>query len=164
MKTPLALFVFSLGITYCFAAGPPTAGRGPESKIFDVRVFGAKGDGTSLDTKAIQEALDACGQAGGGVVKFPAGTYLSQPLTIRTETTVQLEAGATLLASTNQSNFMKVPGDWLQVKSGSAFIPFISGKGLTDVTFAGQGAIDGNGNKPKKRARKGRGTPCPARI
>ncbi|HMD53617.1 MAG TPA: glycosyl hydrolase family 28-related protein, partial [Phycisphaerae bacterium] len=78
---------------------------------FDVREFGAKGDGKTLDTAAIQKALDECGNAGGGTVRFPAGTYLSQPLLLRTKTTVLLEAGATLLATANQSDFMKVPGD-----------------------------------------------------
>ena len=111
---------------------------------FDVRTFGAAGDGKVMDTVTIQKALDAC-KPSGGTVKFPAGTYLSQPLTIYSKTTLQLEAGATLLASTNQMDFMKVPGDWLTAKSGGDFIPFISGKDLTDVTFTGGGVIDGNG-------------------
>jgi polygalacturonase len=110
-----------------------------------VRDFGANGNGTTLDTKAIQEALDACGQAGGGTVLFPAGTYLSQPLALRTKTTVLIEAGAMLLATTNQSDFMKTPGDWLKAGSSGDFIPFIGGKKLTDITITGSGTIDGNG-------------------
>ncbi|MGB8367752.1 MAG: glycosyl hydrolase family 28-related protein [Limisphaerales bacterium] len=72
------------------------------SKVFDVRRFGAKGDGQTLDTAAIQKALDECGQAAGGTVKFSRGTYYSKPLTLQAKTTVLLEAGATLLACTNQ--------------------------------------------------------------
>ncbi len=138
MKAPATLFILSFGITLCIAAGP-------QSNVFDVREFGAKGDGLKLDTAAIQKALDACGKAGGGTVKFPAGTYLSQPLAVRTGTTVQLEAGATLLANTNQSDFMKAPGDWLKAKSSGDFIPFVGGKDLADVTFTGGGTIDGAG-------------------
>jgi len=115
------------------------------SKVFDVREFGATGNGTTLDTKAIQSALDACGHAGGGTVQFPAGTYLSQPLTLHSQTTVLLEAGATLLASPRQSDFMKTPGDWLKAGSSADFNPFIGGKKLTDITFTGSGTIDGNG-------------------
>ncbi len=126
------------------------------SPVFDVRQFGAKGDGRTLDTAAIQKALDACGKAAGGTVRFSPGCYLSQPLTLRTKTTVRLEAGATLLACTNQSDFMKVPGDWLKAKSGSDFIPFISGKGLTDVTLTGGGTIDGNGAVWWEEAEKAR--------
>jgi polygalacturonase len=111
---------------------------------FNVRDFGATGDGKTFDTAAIQKALDA-GKDAGGTVIFPAGTYLSQPLTLRTKTTVQLDAGAILIASTNQMDFMKVPGDWLKAKGGSDFVPFISGKDLSDVTFTGSGTIDGNG-------------------
>ncbi len=146
MKTPAALFALSCCIVYFAASAPPALGAGPEPKIFDVREFGAIGDGTSLDTGAIQKALDACRDAGGGVVKFPPGIYLSQPLTLHTKTTFLLEAGATLLATTNQSDFMKVPGDWLKATSSSEFIPFIGGKNLTDVTFTGGGVIDGNGS------------------
>ncbi|MGD1088817.1 MAG: glycoside hydrolase family 28 protein [Verrucomicrobiota bacterium] len=122
-----------------------TVGSTSSATTFDVREFGAKGDGKSLDTTAIQKAFDECGIVGGGTVRFPAGTYLSQPLLLRSKTTVLLEAGATLLAITNQSDFMKVPGDWLKAESSSDFIPFIGGRNLTDITFTGQGTIDGSG-------------------
>jgi polygalacturonase len=128
-----------------FMVAAATMSSTSSATTFDVREFGAKGDGKTLDTAAIQKALDECGNAGGGTVRFPAGTYLSQPLLVRTKTTVLLEAGATLLATANQSDFMKVPGDWLNAKSSSDFIPFIGGRDLTDITFTGQGTIDGNG-------------------
>lgn len=126
---------------------PVLAGCGTkaQAKVFNVREFGAMGNGTTLDTKAIQNALDACGQAGGGTVRFPSGTYLSQPLTLRSKTTILLEAGATLLATPNQRDFMKAPGDWLKAGSSSEFNPFIGGKKLSDITFTGSGTIDGNG-------------------
>lgn len=111
---------------------------------FNVRDFGAKGDGETFDTVAIQKALDAC-KASGGVVEFPAGKYLCQPLTLGAKTTVQLDPGAILQASTNQVDFMKTPGDWLKAR-GSDFIPFISGKDLTEVTLTGGGIIDGGGS------------------
>ncbi len=132
MKTIFVLLaVWSVGVVH--------------AKTFDVRDFGAKGNGTTVDTAAIQKALDACGDAGGGVVRFPAGVYLSRPIVIRNATTLQLETGATLLAVTNQGDFMKSPGDWLKAKA-SDFVPFISGKDLTDVTFTGGGTIDGSGS------------------
>ena len=111
---------------------------------FNVRDFGATGNGTSPDTVAIQKALDTCKNTG-GTVEFPPGIYLSQPLTLGTRTTVQLDAGATLLAVTNQQDFMRVPGDWLKARGGN-FIPFIGGADLTDVTFTGGGVIDGSGS------------------
>ena len=115
------------------------------AETFNVRTLGAKGDGATFDTVAIQKALDACANSG-GTVEFPPGTYLSKPLTVHSGTTVKLDAGATLQASTNQADFMKIPGDWLKVRGGSDFIPFIGGEKLTNVTFTGSGIIDGGGS------------------
>jgi polygalacturonase len=125
------------------------------STVCNVRQFGAKGDGTTLDTEAIQKALDVCGKADGGTVRFTRGNYYSKPLTLHSRTTILLEAGATLLASTNQSDFLKTPGDWRKAKSGD-FIPFISGDDLTEVTFTGKGTIDGNGAAWWEEAEKAR--------
>jgi polygalacturonase len=121
------------------AANPPPA------TVFDVREFGAKGDGKTLDTVAIQKALDECGNAGGGIVRFTAGTYLSKPITVRTKTTVQLDEGATLQATGDQSAFLKSGTNWLAARSSGEFIPFIGGKDLTDVTITGGGTVDGAG-------------------
>ena len=138
----------------CLALATFAADTAP--KTFDVRELGAKGDGATYDTEAIQKALDDCGKAGGGTVKFSPGIYLSKPLTLRTKTTVLLEAGATLLASPQQSDFLKDGGDWLKARSGGDFIPFISGKDLVDVTITGQGTIDGNGAVWWEEAEKAR--------
>jgi polygalacturonase len=126
------------------------------AKTYDVREFGAKGDGKTLDTEAIQKALDECGKAGGGTVKFSPGTYLAKPLTLRSKTTLLLEEGATLLASPTHTAFLKTGDDWLAAKSSSDFIPFIGGKDLTDVTFEGKGTIDGNGAVWWEEAEKAR--------
>jgi len=145
-------FIASLCLL-CLASA--AAGSG-SSKVYDVRAFGAKGDGQTLDTAAIQRALSECAEAGGGVVQLSAGTYLSQPLTLGNKTTLLLERGATLLASSDHKHFMKRPGDWLQAKSNSDFIPLLSGKDLTDITITGQGTIDGNGGVWWEEAEKAR--------
>lgn len=139
MKTTLKLTsAIALVFTCCAIASATGA-------TFNVRELGAKGDGKTFDTDAIQKALDDCGKAGGGTVLLPKGTYLSKPLTIRTKTAFIIDEGATLLASTNQSDFLKVPGDWLQAKSGGEFVPFISGKDMENVTIGGRGTIEGSG-------------------
>jgi polygalacturonase len=148
MKTGLSLMAaLVLGLAACPAA--------VSTNTFDVRGFGAKGDGATLDTQAIQSALDACGNAGGGTVLFPKGTYLSQPIQLRTQTTVLLEAGATLLASPAHSHFLREGGDWLKARS-SDFIPFVSGRDLTNIAITGQGTIDGNGAVWWEEAEKAR--------
>jgi polygalacturonase len=138
----LVQLMASIGLAVWAVAPLPSLAA---SKVFDVKELGAKGDGKTLDTAVIQKALDDCGNAGGGTVRFPAGTYLSGPITLRSKTTVLLEEGAKLQATGNQAAFLKKGTDWLKASSSSDFIPFIGGKRLTDVTITGKGIIDGAG-------------------
>jgi polygalacturonase len=138
----LFLAAFTLGGVVCVA---DSASAGDKAKIFDVREFGAKGDGKTLDTDAIQKALDECGKAGGGVVQLTRGTYLSKPISLRSKTTLQLDEGAKLQATGEQAAFLKSGTNWLAATAGSDFIPFIKGSKLTDVTITGKGIIDGAG-------------------
>lgn len=112
--------------------------------VLDVRALGAKGDGKTDDTAVLQKALNDCAKTG-GTVKLSKGSYYSKPLTIGTKTTLLIEEGATLLASTNQNDYMKVPGDWTKAKGGGDFVPFLGGKDLENVTIGGKGTIEGNG-------------------
>jgi polygalacturonase len=66
---------------------------------FDVTAFGAKGDGQTPAREAITKAVEAASAAGGGTVYFPAGTYLTGSIRLRSRITLQFEAGATLEAS-----------------------------------------------------------------
>jgi polygalacturonase len=125
---------------------------------FDVRDYGATGDGKTLDTAAIQKALNECGK-NGGTVHLPAGTYLSGPLMLGTKTTLQLDEGATLRATGDQRAFLKSGTNWLEADSSSDFVPFIGGKKLVDVTITGKGTIDGAGENwwgPAEEARRKR--------
>jgi polygalacturonase len=121
-----------------------------QGRVYNVRDHGARGDGKSIDSAAIQKALDACGEAGGGTVLLPAGTYLSRPLVLRTKTKLLLESGATLRATDD-------PADYKASNKPNAFKPFLSGEDLEDVTIAGRGMIDGAGARwwvPAEAARQ----------
>ncbi|HXC98039.1 MAG TPA: glycoside hydrolase family 28 protein [Verrucomicrobiae bacterium] len=138
------------------------------AKIFDVRQFGALGDGTNRDTAAIQKALDECGKSG-GVVHFGPGTYLCTPITLHSKTTLQLDAGATLLGTDEPEDY-KNPERKSTTLSSASFLALINGKDLTDVTIAGPGTIDGAGARwwvPAEAARRktpGFTTPRPRLI
>lgn len=84
-------------------AGPAHVGLPPEP-VFDPRQFGARGDGVTVDTAALQKAIDACAGTGGSVVLSP-GNYVSQPLTLRGHMTFCLQKGATLMGSTHLADF-----------------------------------------------------------
>ncbi len=147
MKKLLAALALVSGIHLALAdAAEPAA-----PKVFNVRDFGAKGDGTNLDTAAIQKALDECAQVG-GTVKIPAGTYLSKPLTLGTKTTLQLDKDALLKATDANDDFLnpEKPGK-------TNYISFINGKKLEDVAILGPGTIDGSGARwwiPAEEARQ----------
>ena len=79
--------------------GSPPAERSSAPREFDVRRFGATGDGRTLDTGAINRAIAAAHALGGGTVVFPAGDYLSHSVRLRSRITLDLRAGATLIAA-----------------------------------------------------------------
>ncbi|MHB1038604.1 MAG: glycosyl hydrolase family 28-related protein [Pirellulales bacterium] len=65
----------------------------PAAGVWSVRDSGAAGNGTQLDTQAIQKTIDACARAGGGTVHFPAGRYLSGTLFLKSRVTTDSSAG-----------------------------------------------------------------------
>src|SRR5260370_25539120 len=66
---------------------------------FDIRAFGAKGDGKTLDTEAINKAIAAANNAGGGTVYLPAGTYLSTSVHLQSNVGLFIDHGATIVAA-----------------------------------------------------------------
>ncbi len=85
------------------AFSPPSAGAESsaksESPFFNVHRFAARGDGTTIDTPAINNAIAAAAENGGGTVVFPAGVYASYSIHLKSYVSLYLEAGATILAA-----------------------------------------------------------------
>src|ERR1035438_1797574 len=74
---------------------------------YDVRAFGAVGDGTTVDTSAINRAIDAAAAAGGGTVYFPAGNYVCYSIHLMSKVAIYLDAGATIVAADPASDTAK---------------------------------------------------------
>ncbi len=115
---------------------------------FNVRDFGAKGDGAAKDTVAIQRTVDAAHGAGGGRAVIPAGTYLSGTIWLKDGVELHLEKGSVLKGSTDRAdynandcfpeNFWSTGEEW----SGGHLILAYKAK---DVAITGEGVIDGSG-------------------
>ena len=132
------------------AIGLPTpAGAAPLAE-FNVRDYGATGNGSSNDTPAIQRAIDAASAAGGGTVLFPAGTYQSRnTIHMRSNITMRLNAGATIRGASNDDYDEAEDNPWddYQDYGHSHFRnSMIYGDRLNNIAFVGDGVIDGGGH------------------
>lgn len=110
----------------------------------NVRDHGAAGDGRALDTRAIQAAIDACAARGGGTVFVPAGDYVTGSLFLRSQITLYLDAGATLLGSQDPADYPVIEGRW-EGRTQPTHAPLIGGQDLAAIALAGRGTIDGRG-------------------
>jgi polygalacturonase len=132
----------SIGLLVLAAVAGLATGRTAwaADKVCDVRAVGAKGDGTTKDTVAVQKAIDECAGAGGGTVKVTAGTYLIGPIVLKSDIVLDLESGATLLGSQERKDYPR------QVEMREMWIaPLVSVVNAKNVTISGGGTIDGNG-------------------
>ena len=118
------VFLMMATAACALAAGLP-------GSVCDVTVNGAKGDGVVLDTAAIQKAIDTCAAAGGGVVWFPSGNFLSGTIVLKNNITLHISPGATLWGS----------------KRIEDYNPYhlIYAKDAENIAIEGGGVINGNG-------------------
>jgi polygalacturonase len=117
-------------------------------KICDARTYGAKADGVTKDTKAIQAAIDDCASAGGGMVRLSGGTFLSAPIVLKSNITFEVTKGATLLGSPDHEDYPK------KVEfRGPGYQSLVSATNAEHVSITGGGVIDGAGESWWKIAR-----------
>ena len=127
----------------------------PERCALSVRDFGAKGDGATDDTAAIQRAI--CVLPPNGRLYFPEGVYLSGPILLKSHMTLELSRGATLLGRTDKAAYPVLPATATDIDTGET-VPFGSFEGLSrdmyaalltaeyaeDIHIVGPGSLDGN--------------------
>jgi polygalacturonase len=137
------------------AGTKPQPGQ-PLPGVYDVRTFGAAGDGKTLDTPAINQAIARAASAGGGTVHFPAGTYLCYSIRLQSAVSLYLDAGATILAAsvppqgtaTGGYDPAGPPQPWEQFQDfghNHWRNSLLWGEDLHDVSILGPGLIWGKG-------------------
>jgi hypothetical protein len=112
----------------------------------DIQQFGAVADGRTLNTRAVQQAIDKCNQQGGGIVKFPIGEYVCGTIMLKDNVTLQLDEHATLLGSLDIADY-RAPDKFRAgngVEMGDCFIGAVDAK---NVAIVGAGLIDGRGKE-----------------
>ena len=142
--------LLGLGVTVFSRAAEPVS---TAARLYDVKAFGAAGDGKTLDTAAINQAILAAHAAGGGTVVFPPGVYLSASIRLQNNITLSLEAGATLEAADEKTAAFDSPepNEWDDKFHYQDFghshwqNSLIWGIGLHDVSILGPGLIHGRG-------------------
>jgi polygalacturonase len=117
----------------------------PQVGAQSVRDYGAVGDGTALDTQAIQAAINACAGVGGGTVFFPTGKYLTGSLFLKSHVTLHLDAGATILGSLKLDDYpVKIPA-LRSYTDNYTERALIYAEDLENIAIEGRGVIDGRG-------------------
>jgi polygalacturonase len=146
-----SLRAVSLMMALCLAAiveaqQPPATG----TRTYNIRDYGAVGDGKTLDSPAINRAIEACVQAGGGTVSFPAGTYLSGSIRMKSNIHLFLDAGAVILGAPQNLNAYD-PAEPFEGKAyqdgGHTYFhnSLIWGENLVNISITGPGMINGGG-------------------
>ncbi|MCD2422588.1 glycosyl hydrolase family 28 protein [Niabella pedocola] len=133
------------------------------SGIYNVKASGAKGDGKTLDTKAIQSAIDTCYKNNGGTVFFPPGIYIAGTLELKSNVTLYLSAQATLMGTTDGTKYVaaaEIPltGDSTLIDGNVGFIYAVNAE---NIGIEGMGTIDGKGASFRSPSK---GEPSPAGI
>ncbi len=125
----------------------------PEGFAVNVKDFGAKGDGRTLDTFAVQAAISSCPE--GGTVIFPSGTYLLTPIFLKSNINIEIHRDAVLLGAPERSLYPILPGllyskygdfylsSW-EGEPAESFASLITGINVENVRITGQGVIDAN--------------------
>ncbi len=117
------------------------------SHTYNVRDFGAKGDGVSLDTAAVQAAIDACNRDKGGTVLVPAGTFVTGTVEMKSNVTLRIAAGGTLLGSADGKHYHSVGAIPLSGDStlNDGNVALIFAVDAHHFSIEGPGTIDGQG-------------------
>ncbi|MFZ5919205.1 MAG: glycoside hydrolase family 28 protein [Chloroflexota bacterium] len=114
-------------------------------RLLDVGDFGARDDGLTSNTDAFRQAIRACHEAGGGVVRVPAGDWLTGPIHLRSHVNLHLEQGAQLRFSTHPADYLPlVFTRWEGVECYN-YSPLLYARDCENVAVSGQGVLDGQG-------------------
>ena len=142
------------------AAEPAKAADAKTPQRFVISDFGAVADGKTVNTKAIQSAIDKCAAAGGGVVVVPKGIFLSGAIFLKQGANLCVEQDGVLKGTTNIDDYPQIQTRWEGVEEQWTSA-FVNAEGLSNLELSGKGTIDGSGEEWLQGNSRGKGKAAP---
>ncbi|MEO9893465.1 glycoside hydrolase family 28 protein [Aurantibacter sp.] len=120
-----------------------------QDSFYNVKEYGATGDGQALESSFIQKAIDACSENGGGTVYLPAGVYRSGTIVLKSNIRLYLEARAKILGSSDRNDYQVITPDFPS-RTNDLYVnrSVIYAENAENISIEGKGVIDGNGLIP----------------
>jgi polygalacturonase len=150
--------LLTLLLPFCFFKAEANGSISPETSPYNVKLYGAKGDGKAIDTQNINKAIEAAAAAGGGTVYFPAGNYLSGSIHLKSGISLYIDQGATIIAAPIEATSgydepeAKIDNNYQDFGHRHWHNSLIWGENLHDISILGPGTIWG---KDLVRSNKG---------
>ncbi len=152
IKQTFAILLITIVLSATLPIQISAQSKQPAANFYSIKNFGAKGDGKTLDTNVINKTIETAAKTGGGTVFFPAGTYLSFSIHLKSNITIYLDNGATILAADPAIHKGKYdsfePNEWDKYQDfGHSHWEnsLMWGIGIENFAIVGQGRIDGKG-------------------
>ncbi|MDQ0839906.1 glycoside hydrolase family 28 protein [Sphingomonas faeni] len=127
-------------------AGLPTSLLGQRRRTIDIRDHGAVGDGRTVNTRAIQQAIDACAAVGGGMIAVPAGIFVSGSIHLKPGVGLELRKGGVLKGSSDFADYPLVMRRFAEAYLEPLRLALVNAVGNHGLRIVGPGTLDGDGD------------------
>ncbi len=154
VRQPLVVSLALLVVAGCTASSPQRAELAatvPAERVCDPRAFGAKADGVTKDTAAIQAAIEACAAGDGGTIVLAGGTFLSGSIQLHSRETLRVESGATLRGTRDDADYPTLRPPTVNTELNNCKRALVWAERADHVRIEGGGTIDGNADVEKWR-------------
>ncbi|MCC5930971.1 MAG: glycoside hydrolase family 28 protein [Cyclobacteriaceae bacterium] len=138
--------LLSLGVAGAAGMGFTKPPQTAADRSYNVLDFGAKGDGKTLNSIAIQKAIDRAADNNGGTVYFPAGKFITGTILLKDNVELHLDRGAVLLGSPFAKDYPRQPlPKYRSLRDDGGFYSLIYAEGANNIAITGKGTLDGQG-------------------
>ncbi|HUJ10152.1 MAG TPA: glycosyl hydrolase family 28 protein [Verrucomicrobiae bacterium] len=144
MAIKIFLSVLLTGLLVGCAAGKNGGVASQSERVFDITAYGAVDNPKVSSSDTFHRAIADCQKAGGGIVRVPAGHYLTGPIDMVNNMTLHLDKGAVVLFDTNRASYPDITSRWEGLTENGPH-PLLFANGLTNIAITGPGTFDGQG-------------------